>query len=378
MGTDTTDIPEPVLAADQAAGAGSVVPRVAPPSQSADVLRALTCAVLISAAVGSPGAALVVAPFVPTLVAIRVLRQRAGSRRFLVLASVLGVIGAAAASEGVGLAPALATALALVPVLGFVHAGAAYRDPVVAPEQPAWPEPRIGTGFLPTVVAWLLVSWLVVAAALPAQPGTPRETGRDIVRSAYSTEQCRAGGAFEDQERICEQLRDQRRTALDLVDDHGAALLAALVSLFAFGAAATAHPIVLSRARRSANGSRIRPSWRLRELEVHWSAAYVLAAGLLMTMAAPDDGMAGAAVEAAGIGASALGGLLVILQGVGLGAWLLLRTPRWYRWFVAVASLFVLPAVFVVTFLFGVVDLAFHPRRRFGDPAIVAGRGSGS
>jgi hypothetical protein len=370
---------EPVPAATPAAGAGSTSSHPAP-TRTADALRAITCAVLVAGCVSAPDSAPLLAPFIPALVAIRLLR-RSRPYEFLVLASMLAIGSALVASPPWPWTIAsIVTAVLLVPVLGLAHARAARRDPISAPEQPDWPEPRIDTGFSFAIAAWMVALGLLAALVIPTLD-SPRATGHRIVRDGYSgyLDECHSGKALGNASEFCDSLRQQRDDAYDLVDRHGAELLGVLLAIFAFGAAGTAHPITTARARRT--GAPVRPRWRLRELEVHWSAAYLLAAGLIAYMlAAYLGGDVRAAVRGVAVGAGSLGALLVFAQGTGFAAWLLTRgrTPGWYRVFLLVSALLALPITMTVLFGLGVLDMAWHPRRRARASGSLPGRGSGS
>ncbi|MCW2924496.1 MAG: hypothetical protein JWM98_1900 [Thermoleophilia bacterium] len=379
MGVDTTPVTdEPAAAAPMGAAAGSS--HVAP-SPMADALRALVCALLVAVSAGSPASAILVAPFVPALVAIRLVRARRGRTRFLV-AATLGSIAAAAlvAPELPGSVPAamafaVAMAVLLVPALGIVHERAARPDPVVAVPLP-WPEPTLRSGLAPTVLAWSVAVVVVLGLAAAVVDSSVR----GIVRTEYSEalRECRSGGALESMGAQCDQLRDQRDTMLDLLDGRVPIFLGVFAATVAVGAAVTTHPVVLARARR--RSSRVRPPFRLRELEVHWSAAYLVAAGIVAWLATDGDPEALEWVRAVGIGLGTLGALLLSTQGVGLLAWLLTRrrVPGWYRVFLVFAAFVAMPFVPPLLFGLGVLDQALHPRRRALASATLPDRGSGS
>jgi hypothetical protein len=379
MGMDTTEMTEPVPAAMPAAEAGSNSSHAAP-TRTADALRAITCAVLVAGCVSAPDSAPILAPFIPALVAIRVLR-RGSAAAFLGLATMLAIGSALVTSQPWPWTIAsVATAVLLVPGLGLAHARAARRDPISSVDQPEWPEPRLDTGFSLAIVAWMVALALLTALIVPTLD-SPRATGHRVVRDGYAgyLDECHSGKALDNAKDLCDSLRQQRDDAYDLVDDHGAELLGLLLAIFAFGAAGTAHPVTMARARRT--GASIRPRWRLRELEVHWSAAYLLAAGLVAYMLSTHvDGAVGAAARGTAAGAASLGALLVLAQGVGFVSWLLTRgrTPGWYRVFLLVSALLALPITFTVLFGLGVLDMAWHPRRRARASGSLPGRGSGS
>ncbi len=358
-----TSTEEPVPASVEAGAGSTSSEELIPPFR--DVLRAVSCALLVAASVASPGTAPLLAPFVPAIVAIRLLRQRVGRRDFLIMATVATVIGALGAAVVThAWAAAAAAALLLVPALGIVHARAARHDPIDAPKIVDWPEPRLTTGLTPTIIAWLVATLVVVTCAVPVLGAG---TGEDLVRSAYSfyTDGCKDGGAFARNEAFCDETLAQRDRAVEIARDHAPELLAAFVAIMAFGGAGTAHLVVLARARRYSD--RVRRSWRLRELELHWSAAYALAIGLVAWMLAGDGGSnLAVAVRSAGVLFGTLGALMVVSQGVGLVAWLFTRggSPTWYRVVLCVFALFVLPVTLTLVFLVGVLDLALHPRRR--------------
>lgn len=364
---------EPVLDASQAPGAGSLVSR--------DLLRVAVVAVLVGACVAAPDSSPIIAPFVSVLVALRLLRAREGQRRFLVIAGTASLAIAAVVGLDLGARylPAVVAFALLVVALGVVHARAARLDPVDHVLQQPWPEPRLDTGFGVTVVAWTVLVVVLTALTLPAiESLTAFELG--VVDDAYAgyVNACGDGGALESRRDFCASILEQRDSARELVRSHAPELLAGALALLAFGAAATAHLVVLVRARRSI--VRIRPGWRVRDLEVHWSAAFLVAAGAIAWTATRGAGGAGFdVVRAAAVGVGTLGGLLVVTQGFGLAAWLLTRgsAPRWYRGFLFVVALFVIPITLLALFVLGVLDMALHPRRRGADSGSVAGRGSG-
>lgn len=374
LGTDTTSIDEPVPAADPAgAGSSSSDPNDDPPrdpqspTRAQDLGRALLCAVLVASCVATPELSLLLAPFVPVLVALRLLRRGGELRAFLVSASSAAVVAAVlAAREDAAVAPGIAMALLLVPALGVVHARAARRDPVVPGDQPAWPEPRVDAGFMPAMVAWLLGTILVVLLAAPAIDD-PGGVASDRVRDQYRTylDECTGDGAFAEQEELCDRLVEQRDAILRVVDEQGLELVGALVAAFAFGAAATAHLFVLWAARRG--DVPVRPRRRLRELEVHWSAAYLVALGLAAWLVADLAGDPWAAwLRAAALVVGGVGAQLVMAQGLGLATWSLTRgrRPAWYWLMLGLVVLLTLTVIPVALFALGVLDLALHPRRR--------------
>ncbi|MCW2926143.1 MAG: hypothetical protein JWM86_111 [Thermoleophilia bacterium] len=393
LGTDTSDIVEPVSAAPVAAEAGSTS-LGEPPSIVADLARAAVCVALVASCVGSPGSAPIVAPFIPVLVALRLLRSPIRAVGFIVATTVASIVVALLAAPGsidepgLPLVGALVAAL-LVPFLGVAHARSALPDSPPAPEAltsqaAAWPEPRILTGQSHAIAAWVVATLVLVAALVPAMSGSRDllDATRDIVDEAYEPyeQACASGGSLAAQNDLCAQLLDQRRDATELVDDHGLELLAALLAATAWASALTAHLIVSARQRRRFPDA-ARPGWRLRELEVHWSATYLLVLGLVALMVrSAVTGPADDIALAAGVGLSTLGVLLVLEQGVGLAAWLLARrpVPRWYRVGLVVAALVAASITIVVVFVLGVLDLAAHPRRRALASGSVSGRGSGS
>jgi hypothetical protein len=366
----TTSIDEPTPASDRAPGVGSS--SSAPPvGAGRDLLRALCCALLVGLSVASPSSAILFAPFVPVLVAIRLLRQRAGRQRFVATATAASLLAAilAGLDESGDVAKALvgaAAALLLVPALGLVHARAARHDPIESATILEWPEPRLRTGLTPTILGWTVALLVVTALAAPFVDSLAA-TSQDALREASASydELCADDGALADRDEYCADLLDRRDRAVEVLGDHAPEVLAAFLAVFAFGAAATAHLVVLARARRVSD--RVRRSWRLRELELHWASAYVLAAGLVAVMVAGDGaGSAVVALRAVGIGLSTLGALAVFSQGIGLVAWVFSRggSPTWYRVALGLFALFVLPVTIALVFTLGVLDLALHPRRR--------------
>jgi hypothetical protein len=364
--TSTIDEPAATDAESDAAGSTHSATPPAAPSLWGDVGRALLVALLVASSVGSPGGAVIVAPFIPVLVAIRMLRTRVGARRFLLLASVLSLGAAVAVSpDEPTLAWGLAIAVLLVPGLGLVHAQAALRDPVLDTEHVEWPEPRLWSGMSVAVIGWIVA---VSLAALVAAPyvESPKEFGRDVVRESFAvyTRECAKGGVLERQTSTCEEMLRNRDQARDLVDERALELIAAFLGAFVFGAALTAHPIVISRTWRVA--PRVRPPWRLRELEVHWSAAYLVAGAIGAWLLAPGESVGEQVARFAGVFAGTIGALLIVAQGMGLLVWLLTRrpTPGWYRAFLILSAILFWPVAVLLLFLLGVLDMAVHPRRR--------------
>lgn len=366
-----TDEPGPA-----AAGSGSSSSADRPaldelPRPSRWVLRLAIAAVLAVAAAGSASSFLVVGPFVPALVALGLLRGHRW-RGAAVAAGAAAACTAAVLLAG-GRPTWIVTVAAAVPLwlflLGREHARAARPDPDLVDE--AWPEPRLDTGFARVLWMWLLVAVTVVAIPVATSVGSDgaRDGSRAAVRASYADYEraCAGGGALADSDAICEAVHEQRQQLLDITDHHAPSLLAALAAFLVATSAGIAHTVVLGRGRALAAATR-RPR-PLRELEFHWSVAYVLAIGLVLVMSADAVGASAAASEwirAGGVGLATVGGLLVFLQGVGLTAWLLRRRPlpRWYRVILVIALLTILPAFTLCVFAFGVLDLAIHPRRR--------------
>jgi len=368
---------EPVLDAAPAPRAGSLVPR--------DIARAVACAALVAGCVAAPDSAPLLAPFVPALVAIRLLRTREHASRFLVgatLSSLAAVVSVAADAGVTTLPVAVGAAGLLVVFLGLVHARAARHDPVDTAAAAAWPEPRIDTGLSLTVGAWSAAMVLVVLLLVPRVDSLVG-TERSVVVDAYSgyVRNCEDGGALESRTEFCDGILEQRQSALDLVDERAPELLAVVMALFAFGAAATAHLVVLMRARRTS--TRIRRAWRIVDLEVHWSAAYLVALGIVAWLATQDATGGNTwlvGVRAVGVGIGTLGALLLLTQGLGLAAWVFARgrSSRWYRGAVVVLALLVVPVTLLVLFALGVLDMALHPRRKALESGSVPRRGSGN
>lgn len=379
--------------------AGSPSPGSTTSGSGADLGRVLACALLIAGAVASPALALLLAPFVPVLVGLRLLRGGEGTRRFL------GVAGAACAivAAGVALAPgaslplsaALALALGMIAV-GVVHARAAHPDPVpdgaaaassrlrsdaeVAAEAAAWPEPRATSGFTPTAWAWFVLVALVTSlAVLVTGVGDLRTSAIREIGQSYAPylDTCtRQTGSH--RSALCDLLEEQRADALRLVRRWPLELLAGFVALAAVGSAATAHLLLVHRARRT--GLSARRSWRLRELEVHWSSAYALAAGIgcWMLAASVAAGDARTALRVVAVALASAGAVLVLAHGIGAVTAMFTRRhlPRWYRIAVGIGAILFLHYAVGFAFVAGVVDLGLHLRRR--GSGILTGRGSGS
>lgn len=371
-GTDMTELAEPVTAVPSAvagsaeSGDGDLkVPRTTP---MRDLMRALACALLVAACVQSPATALVVAPLVPAIAAIRLARHTS-SRRFQGTVVVAGIVAAVLASPTDAMVgPAIAGAVLLTLVLARTHAIAARRDPAVAGEQPEWPEPRLTSGLTPTIGAWTVALALVAALAWTtgAFP-SPRAAATSVIDQAYApyTDACANGGVLAGQAELCDSIDRQQVDVSAIVDDHAAELFAALAALFVFGAAATAHLVVLGRARLVSG--RVRPSTSIERLELHWTFAYVLTCGLVLWLLAdPMAGDAATATRSAGAALMGLGGLAVVAQGIGLAWWITARGRRagLVRTMLVIGALVASPVIAAFLLVLGIVDLAFHPRRR--------------
>jgi hypothetical protein len=364
-----TELVEPAPAA-AAPDAGSSRPggRQPGPSIQRDLGRVLACAALVAICVQSPASALAVAPFVPALVAIRLLRRSAAARVWsaIVVASIVAAALAAPRPEFV--LPGVAGAMLLAWGLAQLHVWAALRDPVVAGSPAAWPEPRITSGFTPTVAGWCIAVAIVATLAWVSGAATSVvDVGTGAVATAHApyADGCAQGGALADREDFCERMEELRDQLTDFVERRAAELFAAIAAIFAFGAAATAHLVVLARGRLVSD--RVRPSWRLEQLELHWSFAYVLATGLVGWMLAVElDGAAAVAARAASVVLIALGGSAIVAQGLGLITWTTARgrRPMLVRGLTFLAFLLAWPVVAGMLFVFGVVDMAVHPRRR--------------
>ncbi len=364
-------------------GAGSRESQ-APASPMRDVLRVLVCAMLVAGCVSSPAVALFVAPFVPVIVALRLLRRSSGDplaamrsrRSFLVSASAAAVVAAVLSTPADDVvAPALFGALALVPMLGLVHAHAARRDPVHAAtaDPDPWPEPRAWSGLTPTIHAWALATCIVVAAALAATGTTTTQLtdrGTELVDDTYATytDSCDDGGALESQQELCDRLDEQRAQVQEVIDDHAPALLGALAAVFAFGAAATAHLVVLGRAR--AHGIRIRPRYRLAQLELHWSWAYVAALGIVGWLIASGDDPVVVWLRAVFGATAVLGVLAIIAQGAGMLAHVVAgaRRPGLLTAAIVFFLLVASPVAAISLLVLGMLDMSLHPRRRAAEP----------
>jgi hypothetical protein len=369
---------EPVSAAPGQPEAGSSQFATAPvhtPSVVRDLLRALVVAGLFALCAASPGAGLVLLPFVPAILAMRLLRPRPHLPVLIatgVLAFLAGTLAASTldwASPDVGsstVAAVLVAALGSTVVLGLVHAHGARLDPVVdGAAEDAWPEPLARTGFLPTLVTWCVLAVVVVGVS-----GVERDQisdgAHDAVRRAFATydRECDTDGILASRTEYCENLLDRRDRLVEFVDDHPLELTAAALAIFLLCAAGTTHLALLWRSRRA--GLRARGLRPLRELEVHWSAAYVAAAGVFVLLAGPAAGSSEDLVRAIGIGLATLGAGLMAAQGIGLAAWSLdRRAARRGTRIVLVLICFVLPQISVpVLVALGMTDMAARPRRR--------------
>ena len=367
-------------------GPGSTGDAAPPPPTSPmrDLLRALACAALVAACVAEPSLALVLAPFVPVLIALRLLRRTSGDavaalrarRSFLVSATAAAIVAAVFAStRDEHVAAAVLGALALVPALGLVHAHAARRDPLVeaSADPEPWPEPRAWSGLTPTIAAWTIATILVVATALLATDTNERALaalGVDLVDEAYATytDSCVEGGALEAQEDLCDRIDQQRVDVRGVVDDHAPELLGLVVALFAFGAAATAHMVVLARARST--GIRVRPKFGLSRLEVHWSFAYVAAAGLGGWLLAAGDEPAMTWLRALAGAVALVGACAIVAQGCGMLAAVVAGARR--RGLLTATIIVVLlvasPVAAISLLVLGMLDMWLHPRRRAPAP----------
>lgn len=359
---------------------------VGAPSVAADASRAAVTAALVTASVLLPASAPLMLPFIPVLVSLRRLRSRAAWSRFLTMATAASLVGVVGAVAFVGfvapfwLAAAAAFALLSVPVLGWVHTRAARPDPATGAHGTGWPEPMIQSGFPVALGGWTTAIVVLAALMIPAVDAAD-ELVRSQVIDGYAvyTTQCEPDGALADNGEVCDDLLAQRDEAVSLVERHPLDIIAAFAALVAVGCAGTAHPIIVGRARRI--GGRVRPMWRLRDLEMHWASAYLLAAGLAgWTLATTlPSSTAADAGRVVSVFVGTIGGMLVLAQGIGLATWLLVRgrTPGWYRVLLVVAALFVLPFTALVLLGLGMIDLARSPRRRAAESGSVRGRGSG-
>lgn len=376
MADDTTSIDEPAPAAP-AAGAGSTssadvsAARVSTSTPVGEFVRAVSAALLVAACVTSPGSALLLAPFAPAIVAIGLVR-RSSPRRLLVTATSASIVFAVLASRSDEMVPAAAvSAVLLALVLALVHARASRRDPIDAAHQSDWSEPRIGSGLTPTIVAWLLAVALVALLALPAAPPV-EQLGADAIAEAYApyADACKPGGSLADRGSFCDELEAQQASVTRAVDRYATELLGVLLAVFAFGAASTAHLIVLARGRRVSD--RVRPRWPVTQLELHWSFVYLLVMGLgVWLIAGSGDSTAVVIARSIAAAAATIGSLAIVAQGFGLAAWILAARPRpfWFKAVLVLAFLLATPFMLVMLFVAGMLDLAFHPRRRALAPA---------
>ncbi|MCW2973354.1 MAG: hypothetical protein JWN72_1627 [Thermoleophilia bacterium] len=372
-------------------------PGAAAGSSHFPVLRVLAVAGLAAISAYSLGIAVFVTPFIPVLVALRL--RRDPTPGFVVSATLSALIAGATVSIGRSDPIALTVAieaflLVLVGPISILQARASEPDPDelgvqlddAAPRfdtqtgeplvERTWPEPRFLTGFNLVLMSWFVPMALCIAILAPAVgTGDLQRSMRDGIRAQYGefSRECRPGGELASQKDACKLVLEQRDQAVRVVRDHVHLAVGVAAALIAFGGAWTSHATTLWRLRRSRVPTR--PKRPLRELEVHWSAGYVTAAGLLLVLFLSEVG--GDVAQwgrALGIACVTFGAQLIAAQGSGLLAFTLRGLRGWRRVVLIVCAVFALRYVLVLLLFLGVVDLALHPRRRVSGS--LTGRGS--
>jgi hypothetical protein len=352
-----------------------------------DIVRAAVVALFVAASIGSPQAALLLVPIVPAIVALRIVRGGA-HRSFLPLMGACVVVVALAAPDRPDWFPshtALFVALGITVLLGAVHAQAVRPDPVsadtadmAATTGSAPPEPRLGSGF-----NLALLGWVAVAAVALLMSGLDvaglRAGVTDAVDVTFRTQVdgCADGGLLASNEALCAGLLEQYERVREFTRSHVPEVVAVVLALFLLASAATAYLVVLARARRIAVPSR--PAWRLRDFEAHWGAAYACAVGIgLVALAGTFDGAIEPALRGVGVFVTALGALLLLLQGFGLVAWWVVRSRlrTWQRVVLVLGAYLTARYSLPIVLGLGMVDMALRPRRR--SSVTLTGRGSGS
>ena len=372
-------VTEPVAEEQSASSAASATsaPKRAP------IWRILIVVVLVGLGVASPGLGILTLPFATALLALGLLY---GAARAFIVASAIGSVALAVALVATGLdgtTKELAWAgMAAVAALAFIALGVEQRrsmrpDPgsesLAAATRDEWPEPRMDRGLSHALLTWTVAALVLVGlVGVVAGPDDLRSGSKAAVRDAYASYviECREGGMFAKQDDLCANMQDQRSQVLDLADDHAPSLLAFLAAIFVIGGAGTSHLLVTARARavaKQGQGVDVRPGYRLRDLELHWSYAYVGVAGIALWMGA--DAASGQVAEwllAGSVGLVSIAGFVLLAQGAGLLAWIFTRRkmPLWYKLLLVVMALLVLPGAVAMVALFGIIDMGIHPRRR--------------
>lgn len=366
QGSDHVDepVPEQQSAVREAGSSSSARPP--------GVLRVLAVALLGGLGVAAPSLGVLTIPFAVALIALG--RAYGASRSFVAGCIVaMVVVVATQVHEARWLALGIACCL-LTGWLGTEHWRASM--PGAAPSDDAWPEPRLDDGLSRVIAAWLAAAALVMVLVGALSSGAELRSGaRAVVREAYASydRECRSDGVFASREQLCEDMRSQRDTLLGIADRHAPTMLGALAAIIVVGGGGTAQLVTLARRRVAAPGDRGvgRRRYRLRDLELHWSLAYLGIAGVGCVLAATSTSGAVAAWLGAAAGLTAGAALLLVLaQGAALVAWSWTRrpTPMIVRIILIVIACLVLPATVATLTLLGLVDMWLRPRRRAVQP----------
>jgi hypothetical protein len=372
--------------------------------------RAIVVVLVIGASIASPGIGSFTVLFAVAVMALGLLR---GAGRLFTAVCVAGsavVAGAVAANADLDerwIAAAVVSAV-LAALLAIEHRRSAQPDPgeieplrrvrepreqtlaeqmaassaassaTTVVDASAWPEPRVDRGVSYVTYAWL-VATMVLVAVIGITVGEHRMSSslQSAVRSSFTSydSACADGGKLENDTTTCKQILDARDYALDAARDHAPTVLTLFASLALTSCAWLAHLIVVARARvLAAQRWRIdtRPSYRLRELEFHWSWAYVGVLGVLgLILARPLSGATQEWTFAAAAGVTSVAGQVIAMQGTAVAAWVFSRRPMpwWYRIVLIITVLFAWPFVIGVLLLAGAIDMWISPRRRATAPA---------
>lgn len=377
-------------------------------------IRALLVVAIIAASVASPLLGSFSVLFGVALIALGMTR---GAGTAFVIASAVGsaiasmllVMANASDTPDLGVVLGLAALCSvLAVVLGVEHARAADPDPgasakteakrervrdgqtlaeqmqadrleaaaVAAPAESteaSWPEPRADRGVSYVSYAWLVASIIIVVAV---GFGIGESRLRNSLSSTVDTgfagydESCAEGGVLENDDRTCDQIETTREFFEEAARDHAPTMFALFMSFAAITGAWLAHVIVVTRNRALMQQRWVvptRPAYRLRQLEFHWSWAYVAILGVAALIA--THALSGDAHEwtlAAGTGITSVAGQVIMMHGTGMAAWLLTRRriPGWYRVVLIVTTLFIWPFVIGGLLVLGALDMQFGFRRK--------------
>jgi hypothetical protein len=316
-------------------------------------LRAvLITALLLGCSLASPALAVLLGPLLPIPFAFVLLRH--GSRP--VVGATVGLVLAgvvAGFADGVAVAVGLTIFLAgSTAGLGWVLAqcgelGRLREHPLVA-----------------MTAGWLAVLGAVAGCALVVVgTGDLDRVAKRAVAEVYDpiTQSCKRG---ETPKRLCEEIDVQRAQVQKVVVGHAPMTMALVLALGSLAVAATTLLTARPLARRAQLP--LRRQLRMADLEAHWSAAYLVAAGVGAVMLAGTLG-SDHPIVLAGAMAGALGLAAFVLQGIAVTAWLLGRSRLGTGAKVAIWALLFLTFFNLALGWFlglGLLEFAFHLRRR--------------